>query len=72
MLRGLLALMLLTIAVVEFLVVASVGCWAAGRTTGLLSVAATGTWLILGCGVAILIWAGAYAISPGPTKYLTV
>ena len=72
MLRGLLALLLLLVAIgVSFLVIA-VGAWAGSRVTGIVTLAAACLWLALGGTLVIAIWAGAYAVSPGPTKYLTV
>jgi len=72
MLRGLLALFLLLTAIWVFLVVVMIGAWAGGHVTGLISLAATCLWLLLGCVAVVVIWAGAHAISPGPTKYMTV
>jgi hypothetical protein len=72
MLRGLLALFILLIAIWVFFVVVIIGAWAGGHVTGLISLAATCLWLLLGCAAVVVIWAGAHAISPGPTKYMTV
>lgn len=72
MLRGLLALILLLIALFVFFVVAVLGTWAGSHITGLLSLAATCIFFALGICVVVVIWAGAYAIAPAPTKYLTV
>jgi hypothetical protein len=70
--RGLLALFLLLTAIYAFAVVMVIGTWASSHVTGLISLAATCLWLALGCTAVVVIWAGAYAISPGPTKYLSV
>jgi hypothetical protein len=70
--RGLLALILLLFAIFVFFIVIVVGAWAGNHVTGLISLAATCLWLMLGCSAVIVIWAGAHAISPGPTKYMTV
>jgi len=72
MLRGLLALILLLVALFVFFVVAVLGAWAGSHISGFLSLAATCLFLALGGTVVVVIWAGAYAVSPGPTKYLTV
>ena len=72
MLRGLLALVLLLIALAAFFVVAALGAWAGGHVNGIVSLAATCLWFMLGFTVVVAIWASAYAVSPGPTKYLTV
>jgi hypothetical protein len=72
MLRGLLALFLLSAAVVVSFLVITIGGWAAGYITGWISLAATCLWCLLGFAFVVAIWAAAYAVSPGPTKYLSV
>ena len=72
MLRGLLPLFLLLTAMWVFFVVVTIGAWAGGQVTGVISLAATCLWLLVGCTAVIVIWAGTYAIAPGPTKYMTV
>ena len=72
MLRGLLALLLLLVAIFVFFIVTTLAAWAGSRVTGVITLAATCLWFALGCTLVIAIWAGAYTISPGPTKYLSV
>ncbi|HEX5103973.1 MAG TPA: hypothetical protein VFV87_09200 [Pirellulaceae bacterium] len=72
MLRGLLAAALLAAAVNVFFG-AVIFCIGLGQLlTGLASLVATAYILALGLVLVMCIWALAYRISPGPTKYLTV
>jgi hypothetical protein len=70
--RGLLALFLLLTAIYAFVVMLMSGAWVSHQFTGLTSLAMICLGLLLGCAAFLVIWAGAFAISPGPTKYMSV
>jgi hypothetical protein len=72
MLRGLLVLFLLLTAIYAFVVLLMIGAWASQQFTGLASLALICLGLLLACAAFVVIWAGTFSISPGPTKYLTV